>query len=90
MVCPTECNKRLRIHSVPRIVVLITMSVNLGTRSDIGFTQLKPNFYIGALIFVLISMVEELSQLTKHANKILVLIFLTKTATILDKHTVRS
>ncbi len=48
-------------------------------------TQLKPYFNICAIIF-LISTDEESSQPTKHANKILVLIFLTMRATILDIH----
>jgi len=45
------------------------------------FTRLKR-----ALMFIEISTVEDLSQPTKYANKILVSIFLTMKATILDTH----
>jgi len=53
--------------------------------TPVFFTKLKLYFNVCNLIFLTYT-VEELTLSTKHANKILVVIFLTMKATILDTH----
>ena len=50
------------------------------------FMHLKQYFNVCSLTFFLIPTIEELTQPTKHANRIVVLRFLTMKATILDAH----
>jgi len=87
------------MHSVPRIVALISARPNPPT-CHVGFhasssPKHKPNHKSKQLskyhaLFLKkiskISMGEELSQLTKHANKIIISIFLNMKATIFDTH----
>jgi len=75
---PTQCAKDCGPHN--------TLHANTGVHALMSvFMQLKLYFNVCALIF-LISEVKGLTRPTKHANKIIILIFLTVMATILDAH----
>jgi hypothetical protein len=70
-------------HSMPRIVALITVCTNTSAHPYVGFYTAQAVFKHLWLIFF-ISTVEARTHSVKHANQILVPIFLTMKATILD------
>ncbi len=67
------------VYCVPRIVALVSASAHaitsVLTRSMPLFTPAHVSFKKLRLIIILISTGEELSQPTKHANKLILLIF---------------